>query len=1047
MSAKKLFNVFKIFVLICVLAFSSKVFAQIDLQCEPVPDCVTLGYQQEVECPNGAYVNCPFDASYKKCVNQNCADLGFTTTDKTRWCKKIITCPTDLAYTLCDELDPCASYNLTLDQSLTYDPHCYNCTACNSGSGNRYKCIEQRQAGYYIIDGACTYNPCDGYNIDSATYLANYASEPEVHCQKCQSCVTPEGPTVYKCDNSTPEEGYFVAQNGTCSKDACFDYRLPERLDVGDAENCYDCEQCQVTGENAPLFGGYWKCTVHEENDYHLVGTECVQDPCPGYDVTQAQYESKYGSEDGQHCYDCQKCNNEDSTHNGNWKCTAKQNIESPYSLNGNGECVSDPCAGYDMTQAQKNSFLAQGDNSHCYECRRCTIRTSEFYNSWNCEVKNPIDDHYRLVGEVCEPDPCIDYDITPEQYSSTYSKGDYSKCFDFTPCQDSSSDFYGYYKRTVKPSRTFIWGYYIEGDQCLKDPCYGTYNISNISNYDDHCYDCTPCPYSPSGDLENYYRCTENPDTGYELSNGRCVMQPCADYTITDINAYTQNMGPFGEMCVEFDQCNDPNAPDEFKNNYKVKDITASTGWKINDLGECVLCDNAYLCRDKDPGEFACGYGSTNFYYNCYITEHCFNDVNVTSIDLGNDCGSKGNGICYALKMKPYNRTEAPYTCTTINNQTFQFYQKLSLSSCEPDCLCNCNPVYNKIECLPQGGTNCWTGTYNSVTSTYCDTCSMQCHYFDRDNLYINGENPNVTEPRELNQNNHTSAGRKTIYFNDTREWGYCYIGISASPGTYQTSQYSSYGYYWVEDLCSSSTMTGTKRHLVYYSSCDQRNCHNERGPAYNEYENNYRKICSSSQTGYTYEYDSNGNRLKNDDGSDKLSDNPTICGGKKYYDICSSESQGGGDSCTETCDAIEEQPYKNYNACFLHGYANTTPPATVTVNNVLHEFHHKKCDMDCPSYYKQRSYYSACTGYSTDKNCDGETPIAAGMFICTGTQESVGRTVECGGKIYSEACREKCNFDKLEEDCLNDGLCFIGRCRKEENGEVLLFGECTEC
>jgi len=85
--------------------------------------------------------------------------------------------------------------------------------------------------------------------------------------------------------------------------------------------------------------------------------------------------------------------------------------------------------------------------------------------------------------------------------------------------------------------------------------------------------------------------------------------------------------------------------------------------------------------------------------------------------------------------------------------------------------------------------------------------------------------------------------------------------------------------------------------------------------------------------------------------------------------------------------------------------------------------------------------------TKNATDKNCDGETPIAAGMHICTGTQESVGRTVECGGKIYSEACREKCNFDKLEEDCLNDGLCFIGRCRKEENGEVLFFGECTEC
>ncbi len=989
MSAKKLFNVFKIFVLICVLAPSSKVFAQIDLQCEPVPDCVTLGYQQEVECPNGAYVNCPFDASYKKCVNQNCADLGFTTTDKTRWCKKIITCPTDLAYTLCDELDPCASYNLTLDQSLTYDPHCYNCTVCNSGSGNRYKCIEQRQAGYYIIDGACTYNPCDGYNIDSATYLANYASEPEVHCQKCQSCVTPEGPTVYKCDNSTPEEGYFVAQNGTCSKDACFDYRLPERLDVGDAENCYDCEQCQVTGENAPLFGGYWKCTVHEENDYHLVGTECVQDPCPGYDVTQA---------------------------------------------------------GYDMTQAQKDSFLAQGNNSHCYECRRCTIRTSEFYNSWNCEVKNPIDDHYRLIGEVCEPDPCIDYDITPEQYSSTYSKGNYSKCFKYTPCQDSSSDFYGYYKQEVKPSNQFAWGYYIEGDQCLKDPCYDDYTISNINNYDDHCYNCEKCPYSPSGKLTNYYRCEESPDPGYELKNGRCTMQPCADYTITDIDAYTQNMGPYWYKCIGYEKCNDPNAPDEFKNNYKVTLLSIQENgytWSINEEGQCSLC-GGLLCTDKTPGSEKCSAPSVNatFYDNCSCQESC---------DKNQDIRANG-GVCYKPTTSA-SYVRVPYFCTTCFNEDVYFYQFLDEEACQKDCQGNCNPVYKKVPCLTfnSGASYCFGTDSNEVRCNavsdpgcspkkfksyyWCDTCidKPQCEHISYSYYDENGEL--MPSP----------SGSCTLHQTSKND---CLM--SETPPANCT--YSLSGYYFVKEECTNSS-SGKK--IVDIASCTSRytDCEGGTPPAYNTKTNQAMTTCPSSQTPYTYAYDSNGELLYDDDnnlvklyGSDA---SPVYCGNRTYYDGCDNQCT---ENCFASCSSDCPDFYNDNSACRI---VYVTGSSRTGYN--LYQF---KCQQTCGS----TKYWYATSCEMTGTGCDGNnTPYTNGFTqTCPATQKKVNGQIvcqdargmeyvpvsdyqDCGGKRYATGWKAFCNFDETEESCQELGKCFSARCTNTEHTQV--FGECTDC
>ncbi len=76
------------------------------MDCEKVPDCESLGYSTEDEpnCADNGYMFCPFNHDYKKCVQYNCAKLGFTEDDKTSWCGKIVKCKGNEKFTACKAL-------------------------------------------------------------------------------------------------------------------------------------------------------------------------------------------------------------------------------------------------------------------------------------------------------------------------------------------------------------------------------------------------------------------------------------------------------------------------------------------------------------------------------------------------------------------------------------------------------------------------------------------------------------------------------------------------------------------------------------------------------------------------------------------------------------------------------------------------------------------------------------------------------------------------------------------------------------------------------
>ena len=86
-----------------MVLFSNQALA---LNCERQPTCEELNYSKEddPQCAEDGYILCPFDFSYKKCLQPDCEKMGYTKSNKSDWCGKLAFCPTDNTYTLCKAL-------------------------------------------------------------------------------------------------------------------------------------------------------------------------------------------------------------------------------------------------------------------------------------------------------------------------------------------------------------------------------------------------------------------------------------------------------------------------------------------------------------------------------------------------------------------------------------------------------------------------------------------------------------------------------------------------------------------------------------------------------------------------------------------------------------------------------------------------------------------------------------------------------------------------------------------------------------------------------
>ncbi|MBP5615624.1 MAG: DUF3659 domain-containing protein, partial [Alphaproteobacteria bacterium] len=195
-----------------VCVFLSSVAHGQNLQCEELPDCSTLGFEQDITCAEGAAIGCPYDASYKKCVNVSCRDLGYTQDSKLTWCKTIITCPTDSTYTLCAE-----SCNSICPAGASINPNCQygrNPVAptvsvaagepCHAGCFSCKSCPQDEQRGWDIAADKCISSQ---YVREKLTSFCG-APGTKYFCEKCPTWMVAEGENSTSCVCNN-EAGYY----------------------------------------------------------------------------------------------------------------------------------------------------------------------------------------------------------------------------------------------------------------------------------------------------------------------------------------------------------------------------------------------------------------------------------------------------------------------------------------------------------------------------------------------------------------------------------------------------------------------------------------------------------------------------------------------------------------------------------------------------------------------------------------------------------------------------------------------------------------------
>ncbi|MBQ2811075.1 MAG: hypothetical protein IJF12_02790, partial [Alphaproteobacteria bacterium] len=115
-------------------------------------------------------------ASYTACTTQeelNCAELGYTTDDKSDWCSSIITCPNDSTLTACvgqcvyndicvDKIDEATASMPSQFAQLQFE----DCTACGETGQvvTGWKCNDGyiRANDVYLVVGSFDYYSCEG---------------------------------------------------------------------------------------------------------------------------------------------------------------------------------------------------------------------------------------------------------------------------------------------------------------------------------------------------------------------------------------------------------------------------------------------------------------------------------------------------------------------------------------------------------------------------------------------------------------------------------------------------------------------------------------------------------------------------------------------------------------------------------------------------------------------------------------------------------------------------------------------------------------------
>ncbi|MBQ2811522.1 MAG: hypothetical protein IJF12_05065, partial [Alphaproteobacteria bacterium] len=170
------------------------------------------------------YLYCPFNTNYKKCVagceELNCAELGYTSENKTAWCTNVITCPNNITLTACvgqcvyndiciDKIDEATASMPSQFAQLQFE----DCTACG-------------QTGQVVTGWKCN----DGYKYITDAY--NTTPTTSISCKNGICCIKCGSSYMSKSDATIANECY-----SECDSRDCVDCDMY-------GSNCGFCDAC-----------------------------------------------------------------------------------------------------------------------------------------------------------------------------------------------------------------------------------------------------------------------------------------------------------------------------------------------------------------------------------------------------------------------------------------------------------------------------------------------------------------------------------------------------------------------------------------------------------------------------------------------------------------------------------------------------------------------------------------------------------------------------------------------------------------------------------
>jgi len=303
-----------------VLTFTLASPTYASLDCTAHPSCSSLGYAKTQSCPNGTLISCPFDTTYKKCVQEiyddtKCASFDLTscpsgescykceTAEGTRYvsngcaegysdingvCKKAYDSCEDAGYYTSDEGMDCSSETISITLTDGTTTSCYSgCEVKTCPNGEYYRSCSDVGGDYYTSGQAQNLESLnEGWTCTAETI--NLTSGSSTTCYKCQSACDPYGYFTYsEVDHDTEiceTEDIYLSSGDTvtCYHDcvsastyeysatSCSPYDSYANSDeyckkvykpvYGDKRTCYSCEtpktSCSVAGYSDTKISG-----------------------------------------------------------------------------------------------------------------------------------------------------------------------------------------------------------------------------------------------------------------------------------------------------------------------------------------------------------------------------------------------------------------------------------------------------------------------------------------------------------------------------------------------------------------------------------------------------------------------------------------------------------------------------------------------------------------------------------------------------------------------------------------------------------------------